>query len=60
MSGFVRMSVESIRLFGLSLLCSHYQSEEKWYDIQDLIVESVMPPEVVLSEAFIQIYELQV
>jgi len=30
-----------------------------WYDIQDLIIEEVMPPVIALSEAYLQIYERQ-
>lgn len=35
------------------------KSEDKWYDIQDMIIEEAMPPIIALSEAFIQIYERQ-
>jgi len=33
------------------------KSTDKWYDIQDLIVEEAMPPLIALSEAYIQFYE---
>jgi len=33
------------------------KNTDKWYDIQDLIVEEAMPPLIALSEAYIQIYE---
>jgi len=33
------------------------KSADKWYDIQDLIVEEAMPPLIALSEAYIQVYE---
>jgi len=36
----------------------HEKSNLKWYDIQDLFVEEVLPPLIALSEAYIQIYEL--
>jgi len=31
--------------------------KDKWYDIQDLIVEEALPPLIALSEAYIQVYE---
>eukprot|EP01123_Difflugia_compressa_P012330 TRINITY_DN5229_c0_g2_i1.p1 TRINITY_DN5229_c0_g2~~TRINITY_DN5229_c0_g2_i1.p1 ORF type:complete len:131 (-),score=34.74 TRINITY_DN5229_c0_g2_i1:57-419(-) len=33
------------------------KSNDKWYDIQDLIVEEAVPPLIALSEAYIQFYE---
>eukprot|EP01125_Pyxidicula_operculata_P022815 TRINITY_DN959_c0_g1_i1.p1 TRINITY_DN959_c0_g1~~TRINITY_DN959_c0_g1_i1.p1 ORF type:complete len:407 (-),score=104.98 TRINITY_DN959_c0_g1_i1:47-1267(-) len=33
------------------------KSIEKWFDVQDLIVEETMPPLILLSEAYFQIYE---
>uniref|UniRef100_A0A6B2L3F3 USP domain-containing protein n=1 Tax=Arcella intermedia TaxID=1963864 RepID=A0A6B2L3F3_9EUKA len=33
------------------------KNTDKWYDIQDLIVEEAMPPLIALSEAYIQFYE---
>lgn len=35
------------------------KSTDKWYDIQDLVVEEALTPLIALSEAFIQIYERQ-
>lgn len=32
---------------------------QKWFDVQDMVVEEALPPVIVLSEAFIQVYELQ-
>eukprot|EP00245_Coleochaete_scutata_P003259 TRINITY_DN1475_c2_g2_i1.p2 TRINITY_DN1475_c2_g2~~TRINITY_DN1475_c2_g2_i1.p2 ORF type:complete len:165 (-),score=33.56 TRINITY_DN1475_c2_g2_i1:76-540(-) len=35
------------------------QSEEAWYELQDLHVADTLPQMVALSEAYMQIYELQ-
>ncbi|KAK3268332.1 hypothetical protein CYMTET_23159 [Cymbomonas tetramitiformis] len=37
----------------------HRKSEEMWYEVQDLSVADILPQQVVLTEAFIQVYELQ-
>lgn len=35
-----------------------HKATDKWYDIQDLMIEEALPPLIALSEAFLQIYEL--
>uniref|UniRef100_A0A803M1M7 U4/U6.U5 tri-snRNP-associated protein 2 n=2 Tax=Chenopodium quinoa TaxID=63459 RepID=A0A803M1M7_CHEQI len=35
------------------------KSEEQWYEVQDLHVSETLPQMVALSEAYIQVYELQ-
>ena len=37
----------------------HDPVEDKWYEMQDLIVQNVLPQIVPLSEAYLQIYELK-
>lgn len=35
----------------------YHKATEQWYNVQDTRVEEVMPALIVLSEAYIQIYE---
>jgi U4/U6.U5 tri-snRNP-associated protein 2 len=36
-----------------------HKASDTWYDIQDLIIEEVMPPVIALSECYLQVYERQ-
>lgn len=36
-----------------------HKSTNQWYEVQDLHVESILPQMITLTEAYIQIYELQ-
>jgi len=36
-----------------------HKASNTWYDIQDLIIEEVLPPVIALSEAYVQVYERQ-
>jgi U4/U6.U5 tri-snRNP-associated protein 2 len=36
-----------------------HKASDTWYDIQDLIIDEIMPPVIALSEAYIQVYERQ-
>ena len=44
---------------GAYKIAVHHQAQEKWHQIQDLFVEDILPPMVILSESYIQIWELQ-
>mmetsp|Transcript_2778 Transcript_2778/g.4680 ORF Transcript_2778/g.4680 Transcript_2778/m.4680 type:complete len:374 (-) Transcript_2778:147-1268(-) len=37
----------------------HRNSEDMWYEVQDLNLVDILPQQVVLSETYMQIYELQ-
>mmetsp|Transcript_3367 Transcript_3367/g.6997 ORF Transcript_3367/g.6997 Transcript_3367/m.6997 type:complete len:480 (-) Transcript_3367:88-1527(-) len=37
----------------------HRKSEDMWYEVQDLNLVDILPQQVVLSETYMQIYELQ-
>jgi len=37
----------------------HRRAEDAWYEVQDLAVTEVLPQAVALSEAYLQVYEMQ-
>lgn len=37
----------------------HRGAENLWYEVQDLIIQEVVPDAVAISEAYIQVYERQ-
>lgn len=50
-----RMEHEGIK--GTCLVNVQNKGNEKWFKIQDLIVEETMPQIIVTSEAYLQIFE---
>ena len=57
----IRRGVDLYNLHWLSLVknASFVSGSGKWFEMQDLHVDKILPETLPLSEAFIQIYELQ-